>query len=137
MRSLTLLQSACLPACRTTRYGDFVVVTLQSAAFVTPAMDFQQAEAWARSRSSLGSTHRDRGAFLDRHETLLARNGSGIATKGARAMLARLVKGMEQCGMDAKEWSVPHNIFESVEIQKRKPPADPSQPAGVTTEKLS
>ena len=121
--SSTLFAGATAGGCRTARYGDFVVITLQSAAFAVTAQDLQQAEAWARSRSSLGSPHRDRSAFMDRFETLLARGGSGVATKGGRAVLARIVKGMEANGIQINEWAVPHNINESVEVQKQKPAA--------------
>ena len=121
--TLNLLQSASSLGYRAARYGDFVVVTLQSAAFATTAQDHLQAENWARGRASLGNVQRDRTAYFDRHEILLARGGSGIATKGHRQVLQRLVKGMEQNGMQMNEWSVPHNINESVEIQKKKPVA--------------
>lgn len=120
--SLTMLQSASSMGYRTARYGDFVIVTLQSAAFATTAQDHVQAENWARGRPSMGSIQRDRSAYFDRHEILLARSGSGIATKGHRQVLKRIVTGMEQNGMQMNEWSVPHNINESVEIVK-KPPA--------------
>lgn len=126
MKVLTLLQSACVNGCRTTRYGDFVIVTMQGAAFATTAQDFQQAESWARGRTSLGNSNRDRTAYMDRHETVLARGGGGIATKGARSVLARIVNGMKANGIEIKEWSIPHNIFESVEVQKPKVAAVPA-----------
>lgn len=133
MKVLTLLQSASSPTIRTARYGDFVIVTLQSAAFATTAQDYQQAETWARGRTSLGNSQRDRSAWMDRHETLLARSGGGIATKGARSILARIVKGMEQNGIQINEWSIPHNINESVEVQKPKPKPAAAVPAPTPT----
>ena len=36
---------------RTSRYGDFVVVTMSAAAFVATAMEYQRVQTWARSRS--------------------------------------------------------------------------------------
>lgn len=133
MKTITLFAGATNGGCRTARYGDFVIMTLQSAAFAVTAQDLQQAEAWARSRTSLGSTQRDRTCFIDRFETVLARSGSGFATKGARGVLSRIVKGMEQNGIDIKEWSVPHNINESVEIQKPKAPAVAVAVAAIAT----
>ena len=126
----TILASVTAGGCRTSRLGDFVVVTLESMAFAVTALDFQQAQTWARSRTSVGNAHRDRGAFIDRFETILARSGGGIASKGSRPLLARIVKGMEQNGMLMAEWSIPHNINESVEMKKK-----PSQPD--TPEKLA
>jgi hypothetical protein len=46
--SLNLMQSACSTGFRAARYGDFVVITMQSAAFVTTAQDHAQAGNWAR-----------------------------------------------------------------------------------------
>ncbi len=60
-------------------------------------------------------------------DTVLARSGSGIATKGSRSVLAMIVKGMEKNGLQMGDWSVPHNINESVEVKKKPKPdrADP------------
>lgn len=120
---LSLFASATGPGFRASRYGDFVILKMQSAGFAVSARDLQAAEAWARARSSMGSMHRDRTAFIDRFETVLARSGSGFATKGASAVLRRLVQGMEQAGIDIKEYTLPPNLNESVEIVKKKPPA--------------
>ncbi|MFA5940423.1 MAG: hypothetical protein WC809_13785 [Sinimarinibacterium sp.] len=109
---------------RTARYGDFVVVTMSASAFVAPALDYHRVQTWARSRTSLGNAHRDRTAFTDRFETLLARSGCGIATKGSRQVLSRLVKGMEQSGLSITEWAVPQNVHEGVEVKKREKPAE-------------
>ena len=79
-------------------------------------------QTWARSRASLGNPHRDRSAFVDRFDTVLARSGSGIATKGSRPVLAMIVKGMEKNGLQMGDWSVPHNINESVEVKKKPKP---------------
>lgn len=109
-----------------------MVVTLQSAGFAVTAQELQTAEAWARSRASLGNAQRDRSSFIDRFETILARCGSGFASKGSRAVLAHIVKGMQQNGIEIKEWSVPHNTFESVEVQKPKSAA-PIPPISIDT----
>lgn len=111
--------------CRRARYGDFVIVTLSSSAFAVTAQEISTVESWARGRASLGSEHRDRTAFTDRFENLLARSGSGLASRGSRPVLARIVQGMEQNGIVMSEWSIPHNVNESVEIKKPAATAAP------------
>ncbi|HSW15166.1 MAG TPA: hypothetical protein VLI06_20120 [Solimonas sp.] len=123
---LNLLLSVLSGGGRTSRYGDFVVVTLPAQAFVTTSQEYLQAQTWARARASMGNAQRDRSAFVDRFETVLARNGCGIATKGSRPALARLVKGMKQGGMQIEDWAVPQNINDSVEIKKRDPAPPPT-----------
>ncbi|HVT36270.1 MAG TPA: hypothetical protein VHE37_11825 [Nevskiaceae bacterium] len=113
---------------RRARYGDFVVITLSNGAFAVTAQDMMMVETWARGRTSFGNAQRDQTAFTDRFDNVLARSGSGIATKGSRPVLARIVAGMMANGIDIKEWSVPHNINESVEVVRRKPPVNPLEP---------
>lgn len=120
--NLNLLLSAFSGGGRTSRYGDFVVVTMTASAFVATTIEYQQVQTWARARASLGNVQRDRTAFTDRFDTLLARSGSGIATKGSRQVLARLVKGMELSGLQLGDWSIPQNVNESVEIKKKPRP---------------
>jgi hypothetical protein len=117
-----MLLSALSSGGRTSRYGDFIIVTMPSAAFATTAQEYTTVQTWARSRASLGNPHRDRSAFVDRFDTVLARSGSGIATKGSRPVLAMIVKGMEKNGLQIGDWSVPHNINESVEVKKKPKP---------------
>ena len=131
---LTLLASATGSGCRTARYGDFVIVTLPAAAFATTARELQIAENWARSRSSTGNPQRDRTQFFDRFENLLARNGSGIATKGNNQTLQKLVKQLEANGQQMNEWSVPTTLNDSVEVVKRKPAPDTTQPRAAPAE---
>lgn len=128
-----LLLSAFSGGGRSTRYADFVVVTLPAGAFVATAMEFQQAQTWARARASMGNAQRDRSAFMDRFETLLARSGSGVATRGNRQALSRLVSGMLQGGLQLEGWSVPTNLNESVEIKKKAAPAESTPPAAVSS----
>lgn len=134
MVNLNLLLSAFSGGGRTARYGDFVIVTMSASAFAATAQEFQQVQTWARARASLGNPHRDRSAFTDRFETVLARSGSGIATKGNRQILARIVKGMEQNGLQVGEWSVPHNINESVEVRKKPKAAEPEAGAAAAAD---
>lgn len=114
---------------RVSRNGDFVVVTLQNLSFVIPSVEFQQVQQWARSRVSNGIPHRDRADFVNRFETLLARQGCGIATKGSNKALATIVQKMEQAGLSLDEWMIPRGIFDSVEIQRKKPADEPDEAA--------
>lgn len=114
---------------RFSRYGDFLMVVLPGCAFMTPATDFQQVRQWANSKQSSGTPNRDRMNFVERFETLLARNGSGIATKGHSAVLLRLVKGMKSSGIVLDDWSIPARIYESVEIVKRVIASAPEPPS--------
>lgn len=123
---LNLLLSTLSGGGRTSRYGDWVVVTLPAMAFATSAQEFQQVQAWARARASLGNVHRDRSFFVARFETVLARNGGGLATRGSRPVLQRLIAGLKQGGLQMDEWSIPHNINESVEIKRKAPDPKPA-----------
>ena len=123
---LNLLLSALSGGGRTTRHGDLIVVTMPASAFATTAQEFQQVQTWARARASLGNSHRDREAFVGRFQTVLARSGSGIATRGSRPVLARLLAGLSQAGMQPGEWSVPHDIHESMEVKRRPRKVDPA-----------
>ncbi len=126
---LNLLLSTLSGGGRTSRYGDFVVVTLPAMSFATTAQEFQQVQNWARSKTSLGNVNRDRSFFVGRFETVLARSGGGLATRGSRPILQRIIAGMKQGGLQMEEWSIPHNINESVEV-KRRPVAASTDPAG-------
>lgn len=107
------------------RYGDFVMVRMQNCSFITTSMEFQQASVWARGRMSNGNAQRDRTAFVERFETIIGRIGSAVATKGSRAVLARLLKSMKAAALIQGEWSLPHDINDSVEI-RRKPAGLPA-----------
>lgn len=110
---------------RITRYGDFTVVFLQACTFITTPMEFVVAQNWARGRMSCGNPARDRTAFVDRIDNVLARAGGGLATKGNRQVLAKIVKSMIANAMFMEEWSVPRNLNESMEI-KRKSAVEPA-----------
>ncbi len=103
----------------TSRYGDFVVVKMSNCSFITTPMEFQQMSTWARGRMSCGTPHRDRSSFVERFETILARSGSGIASKGNRSVLARIVKSMKANSLFLEEWSIPRDLNESMEIKKK------------------
>lgn len=122
----TLLLSAFSGGSTSSRHGDFVMVKFPATTFAASAMDFHLVRTWARGRLSLGNPQRDRVAFIERFETLLARGGSGIATKGNRPALRQLVSGLTQVGIAIGEWSVPHNIDESMEVKRRAPNTTPA-----------
>lgn len=127
MSTISMLTAAFAGGGRSSRYGDYTVIYLQACAFVTTPIEFQQVQSWARGKNSTGMATRDRMLFVDRFENVLARSGSGIATKGNRSVLSRIVKSMKANGMPMDDWSVPLNLDASVEIARRK--AEPA-PAG-------
>lgn len=65
---------------------------------------------------------RDRTSFVDRFETVIARIGSGVRTKGSRGVLQRIVKSMKANALLLEEWSIPHDINESLEIKPKAKP---------------
>ncbi len=127
MTPLTLLAGAMSGGGRMSRRGDLTLVHLNSCSFATTAVDLLQAENWARARHSRGNPHRDRMAFVERFETILARNGAGVTTKGSRSILQGIVKSMKANGLQMDEWSIPMNLDESMEIQKKDKPAVPAK----------
>lgn len=121
--SATVLNSVFAHGGRTSRFGEFTVVFMHGASFITTPMEFMQVQNWARARVSTGNAVRDRTTFLDRFQTVLGRVGSGISSRGNKPALARIVKAMESNAVPLEEWAIPHNINESVEIVRRKPAA--------------
>jgi len=117
--SSTVLNSVLANGGRTSRYGDYTVVFMHACTFITTPMEFMQMQNWARARMSCGNPVRDRTLFVDRFETVLARSGGGIATKGAKGVLQRIVKSMKANAMSMDEWSIPLNLDESVEIARK------------------
>jgi hypothetical protein len=110
---------------RVTRAGDLAVVYMQGCSFATTAADFQQAQQWARSKPGQELVHRDRQAFIARFETIIGRNGSGIATKGGNKVLSRIVKAMEQMGLTVDDWMIPANLdVDEIEVKKKPKPED-------------
>jgi len=106
----------------TSRYGDFVIVRMPNASFIATPMEMMQLTNWARARMSSGTPQRDRTSFVDRFEVIIGRIGSAISTRGSRPVLARLVKSMKANGLVIGEWSLPHDINDSMEIKKKVAP---------------
>ena len=142
--SATILTSVQAQGGRTSRYGEFTMVFMHGGGFITTPMEYMQMQNWARGRISTGNPVRDRTAFVDRFETILGRVGSGIATKGSKAILLRIVKAMKANAVFLEEWSVPRNLEEGVEMKKvapivarlapgtAPPPANELMPSSVT-----
>ncbi|TXH05649.1 MAG: hypothetical protein E6R07_02245 [Nevskiaceae bacterium] len=122
--SKTLLDSV-FNGGRSSRNGDLVVVMLPSQSFVTSAQEFMQAQQWARSKQSNGFPNRDRAAFIERFDTLVARNGAGVATRGHPKVLKRMVALMEQQGMAMEDWMIPR--FVDDEIKRKEKPEDEAE----------
>lgn len=142
--SATILTSVQAQGGRTSRYGEFTMVFMHGGGFITTPMEYMQMQNWARGRISTGNPVRDRTAFVDRFETILGRVGSGIATKGSKAILLRIVKAMKANAVFLEEWSVPRGLEEGVEMKKvapivarlapgaAPPPANELMPSSVT-----
>ena len=118
--SATVLTSVLAHGGRTSRYGEFTVVHMQGCSFITTPMEYMQMQNWARGRTSTGNPSRDRTTFVDRFETVLARVGGGVATRGNRSVLARIVKAMKASSMFLEEWSVPRDLEQSMEMKRPK-----------------
>jgi hypothetical protein len=119
--SATVMTSVFQHGGRASRYGEFTVVHMHGCSFITTPMEFMQMQNWARGRMSTGNPVRDRTSFTDRFDTLLARVGSGLATKGSKLSLSRIVKAMTANAVFLEEWMVPHDLSQSMEMGKRKP----------------
>lgn len=116
----SILDSA-LNGGRASRNGDLVIVAMPSQGFVTTAQEYQIVMSWARSKQSNGFPHKDRAAMLERFETLIPRNNSGVAPRGNPKILKRMVADMEQLGMVLDEWTIPRNLEdEAMKPRKKK-----------------
>jgi hypothetical protein len=104
---------------RIARYGEFSIVYMHTGAFITTPMELMAQQNWARARVSCGNAVKDRNAFVDRFETVLARAGSGLSTKGSRGLLQRIVKAMTAAAVPLESWSIPLNLNESMEMKKK------------------
>ena len=127
--SATVLTSVLAHGGRTSRYGEFTVVHMHGCSFITTPMEYMQMQNWARGRTSTGNPGRDRTTFVERFETVLARVGGGVATRGNRSVLSRIVKAMKASSMFMEEWSVPRDLDQSMEMKRPKgwtPPGRPS-----------
>ena len=125
--ALTILTSVFAHGGRAARYGEFTIVIMHGCSFVTTPMEFMQQQNWARARVSTGNPVRDRTLFVDRFDTVIGREGSGVASKGSPMALLRIVKAMKAAAIFMEGWAVPRNLGASMEM-KKKPPAKPQVP---------
>jgi hypothetical protein len=116
----TVLTSVLAHGGRTNRYGEFTVVHMHGCSFITTPMEYTQMQNWARGRTSCGNAPRDRTVFTDRFETILGRSGSGVATRGNRSVLARIVKAMKASSMMLEEWMIPRDLEAGMEMKRPK-----------------
>ena len=121
--SATVFTSVFAHGGRTSRYGDFTIIHMHNCSFVTTPMECMQMSNWARSRPSSGNPQRDRMSFVERFETVLARVGSGVATRGSRGILARMVKSMKASSLMLEDWQVPRDLNQDMQMKKRPAPA--------------
>jgi len=124
---LTLMTSVFADGGRVSRFGEFVVCRLHGGSFTVTSLEFLPIRMWANARMSTGNAMRDRTLFIDRFQTVLARKGGGIATRGNRDGLKRLADGIREMGMTISEWSVPHDLDACVvAVRRPQPMEDPA-----------
>jgi hypothetical protein len=127
--SATVLTSVHAHGGRTMRYGEFTVVHMHGCSFITTPMEYMQMQNWARGRTSTGNPARDRTSFVERFETVLGRVGGGVATRGNRSVLSRIVKAMKANSLFLEEWSVPRDLNQSMEMKRPKGGVPAARPA--------
>lgn len=120
-RSLSLFEAATNRG-RVIRQGEIVHWVMDgSGAVVVPAQDFLIAQKWGQSRTGSTNVVTDRGRFLEKFETLIARPGSFVSTRGNTRSLASLAKVMIASGYDMSEWGLPFDVKQALK------PADPNE----------
>jgi hypothetical protein len=102
--SATLFASVFGTGGRVSRYGEFTIFTTNGCSFATSPLEFERQQAWASARSSSGDAARDCALFLDRFETIIGRDSSGMASKGSRMALLRIVKAMKASSIFMEGW---------------------------------
>lgn len=109
-KTLTLLQ-AVTSAGRVVRQGPLVQFIIDgNGAMVMPTLDFFTVEKWANSKFASGNRMADRTRFLDQIQTLVARPGSFISTRGSSKTLEDLARLMKANGYDLNEWQLPPEL---------------------------
>lgn len=108
--SATILTSVFANGGRVSRHDDFTIVTICGCSFATTPSEFDQHQGWARSRASSGDASRDCAMFLDRFDTVIGRDGSGIVSKGSPMALLRIIKAMRANAVFMEGWNVPRNL---------------------------
>ena len=93
------------------RFGIMAVLTLPGVAFVTTKQEMQQAQLWGRARLSSGDEQKDRSTLLEQLTNLVARADGSATTRGAPDMLSKLVRQMQDSGMDLAAWLIPSAVL--------------------------
>ena len=110
----SILASVFANGCRICRYDDFAIVTVRGCSFATTPMEFDEQQDWARSCASTGDPTRDCALFLGRFETVIGRDGSGIATKGGAMAQLRIIKAMKASSVFMDGWDAPSKFQTSI-----------------------
>lgn len=108
-----------------------IVLGRGRGAFVAPVFDASVARKWAEGRDATGIEYRDMTQFMDRFETLIARSGCPLVTRGHPVKLIELAKEMKSAGYELSEWSLPQEVMDAF---KRKKP-EPEKPVAADEEK--
>lgn len=110
-KELSLFESA-LGRLRISRMGGMVVMVVDGQGMaMTPALDFNVVEKWAKSKQAGPNATIDMGKIMEKLEVVIARPGTSFAsTRGSLKPLDGLVKAMKAAGMDAKEFQLPPEL---------------------------
>lgn len=123
-----LLDSA-LTRLQVSRFAELVHLVMPGeGALIVPSDDYNVAHKWAQRRHSTGSAMRDRALLLEKLDTVIARSGSLVSTRGSRRPLEKLVQAMRSAGFSPEEWSLPPDLKSPPKpaVDERK---DKTQPA--------
>lgn len=110
MPDLKMFESA-LTRLQVSRYGELVQLVMPGeGALIVPTAEFTFAQKWAQRRNSTGSPIRDRALVLEKLDTVIARSGSLVSTRGSRKPLETLVRAMRGAGFAPEEWNLPADL---------------------------
>lgn len=110
-KELSLFESA-LGRLRVSRMGGMVILVVDGQGMaMTPALDFNVVEKWAKSKQAGPNATIDMGKIMDKLDVVIARPGTSFAsTRGSLKPLEGLVKAMKAAGMDTKEFQLPPEL---------------------------
>ncbi|MEC9358135.1 MAG: hypothetical protein VX836_09730 [Pseudomonadota bacterium] len=110
MPDLKMFESA-LTRLQVSRYGELVQLVMPGeGALIVPTTEFTFVQKWAQRRNSTGSPIRDRALVLEKLDTVIARSGSLVSTRGSRKPLETLVRAMRGAGFAPEEWNLPTDL---------------------------
>jgi len=119
---------------RVVKQGDIAMIVLDGAgALIVPMDEYLTAQKWAQSKMSSGNMVTDRGRFMDQFNSMVARPGSFLGTKGNGRQLYKLVKAMRAAGHGMDDWMVPMDLkaakLEDPDEIKKKDKGEPGAEA--------